>query len=292
MVARPESFRAMSKYPEPLVSAAWLIEHIHDGDIRIFDATYHMPTTGRSAANEIPEKHLPYAHFFDIERVADPETDVPHMLPKPDAFTQSVESMGMGSDHFAVVYDVHGLMSAARLWWMFRIFGHDRVAVLDGGLPAWIAAGGTLESGPARQRDGEPHFHARFRPELVRSREEVLTALQDPSTTIVDARGAGRFNGTAVEPRPGVRQGHIPGSRNLPYTELLDQSGKFLPQAALRERFEGVGIAIGAPVVSTCGSGVTACVLALGLAQLGQEIVPVYDGSWSEWGADLRCPIE
>ena len=275
-----------------LVSATWLLEHLHDTDIRIFDATYHMPATGRIAAEEFSTRHIPGAHFFDIDAVADPHAVPPHMLPTPHAFAQAVEAMGMRDGMTAVAYDTHGLMSAARLWWMFRVFGYDHVAVLDGGLPAWIAAGGELETGTSQNPPSAGSFTARFRPELVRNRDQVLAAVHNHSAMIIDARGGARFRGEAAEPRAGVRQGHIPGSSSVPYTELLDQNGLLKDPTTLRERFKAAGIISNSPVIASCGSGVTACVLALGLAQLGRTDVAVYDGSWSEWGADATCPIE
>jgi thiosulfate/3-mercaptopyruvate sulfurtransferase len=278
---------------DQLVSVAWLREHVHDENVRIFDATYHMPASGRSAAQEFPTQHIPHAALFDIDVIADPDSPLPHMLPSAEEFARAVESMGMRNDDIAVVYDVHGLMSAARLWWMFRIFGHDKVAVLDGGLPAWIAGGGSIESGrsqvePAPRGSFVPHF----RPELVVARDQVRAAADERSALILDARSAARFRAEAPEPRAGVRQGHIPGSTSLPYTTLLGEYGLMQDEQGLKQAFTTAGVTPESRVIVSCGSGVTACVLALGLARLGHEDIAVYDGSWNEWGSDLSCPVE
>ena len=277
---------------DQLLSVAWLREHLHDENLRIFDATYHLPGSGREAASEFFARHIAHAAFFDIDGVADPNTTLPHMLPDAEAFARAVESMGMRNDSLAVVYDAHGLMSAARLWWMFRVFGHDRVAVLDGGLPAWIASGGSIESGPSRVPPAPPgSFTAHLQRPLLANQEEVLAASTDGSALVLDARSEARFHAKAPEPRAGVRPGHIPGSENLPYTELIGEGSLFREPAELSEIFARAGVAPGRRVITLCGSGVTACVLALGLARLGRDDVAVYDGSWSEWGADPSSPV-
>jgi thiosulfate/3-mercaptopyruvate sulfurtransferase len=277
---------------DQLLSVAWLREHLHDENLRIFDATYHLPGSGRDAASEFSAQHIPHAAFFDINTIADPATPLPHMLPDADTFARAVESMGMRDDSLAVIYDTHGLMSAARLWWMFRVFGHSRVAVLDGGLPAWIASGASIERGPSRVEPApRGAFTARFRPDLLANQDEVLAASTSGSALVLDARSDARFHAKAPEPRPGVRPGHIPGSANLPYTELIGEGSLFREAAELSEIFARVGVAPERRVITLCGSGVTACVLALGLARLGRDDVAVYDGSWSEWGSDPSSPV-
>lgn len=275
-----------------IVSTAWLAEHLDDPDVRIVDATYHLPGTNRDAAAEFAAAHIPGAVFFDVDDIAAPESKapggLPHMLPPPGLFAERMAALGIGNDSFVVCYDVHGLMSAARAWWMLRAFGHDGVAVLDGGLPAWKAEGRPLESGaptaaPAR-------FTAHFRPALVRSKAEVLGGTVG---TVIDARARERFEGTAPEPRPGLRGGHIPGALNLPFGELLDPATKtLLPPEQIAARFAAAGLPQNGPVTASCGSGITACVLALGLHRIGREDAAVYDGSWAEWGMPGDTPVE
>ena len=249
--------------------------------VRYVDATWFMPGAGDAAAAFACE-HVPGAVFFDIEQVADRSSPLPHMLPSAAEFARAVGRLGIGNDDDVVVYDAHGVMSAPRAWWTFRVFGHDRVTVLDGGLPGWRREGRAVESGavsppPAR-------FEARYRPQLVRTREQVLAAARSGEEQIVDARSAGRFAGRDPEPRPGLRSGQIPGSLNVPFTTVLD-GGRFKPPEALRAVFRDAGVDPARPTICTCGSGITACVLAYALYLLGNSGAAVYDGSWAEWGA-------
>lgn len=274
-----------------LVSTEWLAANLGRADLVVADATYHLPTVKRDAKAEYAREHIPGAVFFDIDAVSDHATDLPHMLPSPAAFARAVESLGIGNEDMVVVYDSYGLFSAARLWWMLRVFGHDRVAVLDGGLAKWKREGRPLTDAPPAARTR--HFTPRFRPELVRSKEQLLANLASQAEQVVDARSAGRFRGTEPEPRAGLRAGHIPGSRNLPFTRLVDlDEHTVLPPDELRDLFVRAGVDPAQPVVASCGSGVTACVLALGLHQIGARQVAVYDGSWSEWGLPGNTPIE
>lgn len=276
----------------PLVSTAWLAERLGQPGIAVFDATYHLPNIKRDARVEHEREHIPGAVFFDIDRIADPESDLPHMLPSADSFARTVESLGVGSDDHVVAYDGYGLMSAARPWWMFRIFGHDRVSVLDGGLPKWKREGRPVTDVASVPAAGK-RFTPRFRPELVRSKDQLLANLRSGAEQVLDARAAGRFEGILPEPRAGLRGGHIPGSRNLPYNRLLNADSQTVASAAdLRELFAKAGIDPAKPVVASCGSGVTACVLALGLDLIGARRVAVYDGSWSEWGLPGDTPVE
>jgi thiosulfate/3-mercaptopyruvate sulfurtransferase len=249
-----------------------------------------MPHLKRDARAEFTAEHLPGAGFFDIDAIADRTTSLPHMLPAAAQFAEQVGALGIGTGDLVVVYDTRGVISAARVWWTFRAMGHDRVHVLDGGLPKWRAEQRAVESGahPPRAR----RFKARLRPALVRTLEQMKDNIQAPREQVLDARSRGRFAGTEPEPRAGLRGGHIPRSLNLPYDTLYRPDGTLLPPDELRRRFESSGLDVDRPVATTCGSGVTASVLALGLHVIGNKAVAVYDGSWSEWGGRDDTPVE
>jgi thiosulfate/3-mercaptopyruvate sulfurtransferase len=274
---------------DPLVSTDWLAKHLGAPDLRVLDGTWHMPQLKRDARAEFAEAHVPGAAFFDIDAVADHSTTLPHMLPTADAFAQAVGALGVGSGDRVVVYDVRGVVSAARVWWTFRVFGHDAVAVLDGGLKKWRAEGRPVESGSAAPP--RRTFTARPRPELVRDLDAMRANLTSRGAQVLDARSAGRFAGTEPEPRAGLRGGHIPGSLNLPYETLYRADGTLKPPDELAGDVGAAGVDLGRPVVTTCGSGVTASVLALALYRLGRQDVAVYDGSWSEWGGRTDTPV-
>lgn len=273
-----------------LVSAEWLAARLDDVSVRVIDASYHLPTVKRDAKTEYLASHIPGAVFFDIEAISDHTNPLPHMLPDADTFAAAIGALGIDADTHVVAYDVYGLMSAARAWWMLRTFGHERVSILDGGFAKWRADGhpvSTTEARPAARR-----FQAKFRPELVRSQANLVTNLQTGEFQVVDARSAARFVGQAPEPRAGLRGGHIPSSKNVPYTALLDPATQtVLPPDELAKRFAAAGLDPARPIVASCGSGVTACVLALGLYQIGHPDAAVYDGSWSEWGLESGPPI-
>ena len=260
-------------------------------DLVIIDASWHMPAENRNAYEEYLAEHIPGAIFFDIDEIADTKSGLPHMLPPPEKFSSRMRSMGIGDGSRIVVYDLAGLFSAARVWWTFRVMGVDDVSVLNGGLPKWKREGRPLESGPPRNRTAR-HFTARRNLDLVRDVSDIKALLKDRSAEIVDARAADRFAGKAPEPRPGLRSGHIPGSHNLPYAKLLNKDGTFKTGPEIERLFEEAGVDLTKPVVASCGSGITASVLALGLAEIGHRRAAVYDGSWSEWGADQNLPIE
>ena len=276
---------------EPLVSTEWLAGRLRAPDIAVVDASWYLPAEGRDARAEFRERRIPGAMFFDIDEIADTDHPQPHMLPSPEKFASRMRRMGIGDGKRVVVYDGAGLFSAARAWWMFRTFGHDDVVVLDGGLPKWMAEGRELEEGPEEARQ-ERHFTARFQNMMVRSKEEVLGTVTSGSAQIADARSPARFAGTEPEPRPGVRSGHIPGAFNVHYRNLLRPDGTLKPNDELREKFEAAGIDLSRPVITSCGSGVTAAILTLALTMIGHNDHTLYDGSWSEWGSDAALPAE
>jgi thiosulfate/3-mercaptopyruvate sulfurtransferase len=275
----------------PVVSTAWLGEHLGEPGLRVIDATWYLPALQRDARAEFREAHVPGAVYFDIDAIADRESGLPHMLPDATTFGEAVGALGIGDDDRIVVYAGKYLSASARVWWTFRVFGHERVAVLDGGFPRWREEGRPVQAGDARPAVGR--FTARFRPELVASLEDVRRNLETHRMQVLDARSPGRFAGTEPEPRPGLRGGHIPGSLSLPYDRLFRrEDGTLLPPGDLRRLFEDARVELGRPVVTTCGSGVTACVLALGLQLVGRHDVAVYDGSWAEWGGRADVPVE
>jgi thiosulfate/3-mercaptopyruvate sulfurtransferase len=271
---------------DPLVSTEWLAARLGDPRVRVLDATWAMPADKRDPRGEHAEARIPGAAFFDIDQVADTSIPLPHMLPAPEVFAAAVGAMGVGDDTWVVAYDNNNLIASARLWWTFRAMGHDKVKVLDGGLAKWRAEGRPLESGPPAAPQ-PTHFTAKARPELVRSFEQVLAG----GEAIVDARSAGRFTGEAPEPRAGLRGGHMPGARNVPHGDILTPDGRLKSPEALASLFDAAGVRRDAPLVASCGSGVTASGLALALARTGKWDTAVYDGSWSEWGARADAPV-
>ncbi|MFU1478772.1 3-mercaptopyruvate sulfurtransferase [Roseovarius sp. C7] len=266
-----------------LVSTGWLADHLKDPDVRVLDGTWHMPATGRDAKAEFEARHIPNARFFDIDDVSDHRSDLPHMVPPVEKFMSRVRALGVGDGHKIVVYDAQGLFSAARVWWLFRLMGHDQIAVLDGGLPKWLYENRPTEDTPPVIRDR--HMTVRRRPEMLRDVTQVAQASKLGDHTILDARSAARFRGDAPEPREGLRAGHIPGARNTPYTDFLNADGTMKSPEALRAVFDAAGADLSKPVITTCGSGVTAAVINLALARIGKTDHALYDGSWTEWGA-------
>lgn len=268
--------------PKTLVSTDWLAAHLKDPDLRVIDASWHMPASGRDARAEYLAAHIPGARFFDIDDISDQRSNLPHMAPPPEKFISRMRAMGIGDGHQVVVYDASGLFSAARVWWTFRLMGKSDVAVLDGGLPKWQAEGREVEDMPPMLRDR--HMTVSRQNHLVKDVTQVAHAAKLGEAEIIDARSAPRFRGEVPEPRPGLRAGHIPGSRNVPYTTLLNDNGTMKPVAELRAIFEAAGVNLSRPAITTCGSGVTAAILSLALERLGHRNHALYDGSWSEWG--------
>jgi len=277
--------------PETLVSTEWLAQHLDDPEVGIIDASWYLPAQNRDAVAEYGQAHIPGAVYFDIDEISDTSSDLPHMIPSAEGFAAKVGALGLGNGFRIVAYDSGSMMASCRAWWMFRLFGYDDVAVLSGGFAKWRREDRPVESGEvvAVRRA----LTVRFHPELVRSLDQMRENLRSGAAQVLDARSRGRFDATEPEVRPGLRSGHIPGSTCLSYPELTDpKTGEFLAPDALRAAFVDGGVDLDRPVIGTCGSGVSACVLALGLHLLGHEDTAVYDGSWTEWGGHPDTPVE
>jgi thiosulfate/3-mercaptopyruvate sulfurtransferase len=274
----------------PLVSTEWLAAHLDAPDVRIVDASWYLPQAQRDPRDEYERGHIPGAVFFDIDQIADTSSPYPHMLPSPEKFSSRMRALGLGDGVRVVVYDGAGIFSAPRVWWTFRVMGHEDVVVLDGGLKKWKAEGRPLSD--LKPHPGSRHFTSHCNALLVRDRDAILGNLDTCAEQVVDARSGRRFRAEEAEPRPGLKGGHIPGSRNLPSANLVNADGTLKSPAELLRLFDDAGINIRKPVVATCGSGISACILALGLAVLGNDMTSVYDGSWAEWGAAQGLPIE
>ncbi|MEO9574755.1 MAG: 3-mercaptopyruvate sulfurtransferase [Lentilitoribacter sp.] len=279
----------MSDNPKTLVSTDWLAAHLKDPDLRILDASWYLPGVERDPRAEYDAAHIPGARFFDIDEISDARSDLPHMAPPAEKFMSRMRAMGVGDGHQIVVYDAAGIQSAPRVWWLFRLMGHRDVAVLDGGLPKWLAEGRPVEDMPPIVKDR--HLTVRFQNHLVRDVTQVSQASKLGSTQIVDARAAGRFRGDVPEPREGLRAGHVPGSRSVPFTGLLNSNKTMKTPEETRAVFEAAGVDVSQPVITTCGSGITAAILSLALERLGNDSWSLYDGSWAEWGMFPTVPV-
>ena len=281
----------MSKPLPPLVSTEWLASALGRPGLRVLDGSWYLPGSGRDPVTEYRGSHIPGALFFDLDATSDRSVPLPHMLPAPDAFSEAMSALGLNDSDDIVVYDGSGVnLSAPRVWWTFRALGHERVSVLDGGMAKWRREGRPVERGMARLPPGR--FTARAAPNAVRSLAAVRANIESKAEQLVDTRSAGRFAGMEPEPRPGLRGGHIPGSLNLPFNELVGRDGALLPLDQLRRRVEKAGIDLSRPVIATCGSGTSACALVLSLHLLGQANAAVYDGAWAEWGGRPDTPAE
>lgn len=275
-----------------VVETDWLAAHLDAPDLVILDGSWHLPTAGRDPRAEYAQEHIPGALFFDIDEISDETSPLPHMLPSTVIFASRMKRMGIGDGMRVVVYDSVGMFSAARVWWTFRVMGHEDVAVLNGGLPKWKAEGRPVTSEPPPPRS-QRHFTPRLNASLLRDLEDMKRIVESGSAQIADARGPGRFAGTEPEPRPGLRSGHMPGSYNVPFPRVLNPDGTLKPVNDLRQVFADAGIDPAKPVVTTCGSGVSAAILSLALALIGQPDSGLYDASWSEWGReDTGTPVE
>ena len=279
----------MQDDPKTLVSTEWLHAHLKDPDLRILDGSYYLPQMGRDPRAEYDAAHIPNARFFDIDDVADHGSDLPHMVPPVEKFMSRMRAMGVGDGHQVVVYDGMGLFSAARVWWLFKLMGQNNIAVLDGGLPKWQAEGRPVEDLPPVIRDR--HMTVRRQNQMVKDVTQVSAASKLGDYEIIDARSPGRFRGEEPEPRAGLRPGHIPGSKNVCFKDLLNADQTMKNPADIRQIFEAAGVDFNKPAITTCGSGVTAAVLSLGLERIGKTDHSLYDGSWSEWGMFPTVPV-
>ena len=278
------------QFPASLVSAAWLQQHLDHQDLVLFDASWHMPATARDGHAEWQKERIHGARFFDYDRrICDPDSSLPHMLPDADRFTQELRALGLNQRSRVVIYDSIGMHSSPRAWWMLRAMGCEQVALLDGGLPVWKAVGHAVQSGDDLSEHAPGDFTATLDVAQVADAASVLTALDDDSTCVLDARPDPRFRGVADEPRAGLRSGHMPGAKNLPFAQLFDQ-GLLKSDAELKQILEPF-IDGRSRVLCSCGSGVTACILAFALHRTGFDRVAVYDGSWSEWGLPGELPV-
>jgi thiosulfate/3-mercaptopyruvate sulfurtransferase len=275
---------------DPLVSTEWLAAHLNDPRVKVLDATFKMPGVLPLPKDDFLQQHIPGAVFFDVDAVSDHSNPLPHMYPSADQFGRDAGALGISTDDTVVIYDAGGWVAGPRAWWMFLSFGHANVRVLDGGLKKWLAEGRAVESGEVKPKPAA--FKAAFDAKRVRSMQQLIGNLESRAEQVIDARPTPRFEGTVAEPRPGLRSGHIPGARSVPYAGLFDAAtGTMKSLDALRAAFTGAGVDLAKPIVTSCGSGVSAGVLTLALYRLGIADTALYDGSWSEWGEQSGPPV-
>lgn len=280
----------MSDDPKTLVSTEWLANHLRDPDLRVLDASWFLPGTDRNAKAEYAAAHIPGARFFDIDEISDQRSSLPHMAPPPEKFISRMRAMGVGDGHQVVIYDGSGIFSAARVWWTFRLMGKTDVAVLDGGFPKWRAEGREIEDMPPVVKDR--HITVQRQNQLVKDVTQVAHSSKLREAEIIDARPTARFSGDAPEPRPGLRAGHIPGSKNVPFATLLNGDGTMKSVDDLKAVFAAAGVDLSKPAITSCGSGVTAAIVSLALERVGHRNHSLYDGSWAEWGMFDDLPVE
>ena len=280
--------------PDALVSTEWLATRLADPDLRLIDSSWYLPAQKKNGKWEYERARIPGARYFDIDLIADTESGLPHTLPTEELFAERVTELGIGNDHQVVAYDGLGIFSAARAWWMFHVFGHERVAVLDGGIAKWrVESRPTEEGKPSVPEPADPAFRSSYNAAMFRSLDDMRANVESGAEQVADARSAGRFGGTEPEPREGIRSGHIPGAQNLPYGELVDpETGMLRGVDDLESCFSNAGLTRDRPIVTSCGSGVTAAILSLSLHLIGHEPHALYDGSWSEWGGRDDTPVE
>lgn len=279
----------MATSAPPIVTTDWLAEHLEAPDIRIVDGSWYLPAMARNALQEFLEGHISGAAFFDIDDISDTESPFPHMLPAPEKFSSRMKKLGIGDGHHVVAYDGAGVFSSARVWWMFHAMGHENISVLDGGLPKWKAEGCDLET--KQQTRGQRHYTARLNNFIVRDLGDMQRNLVVKREQVIDARSKARFDGTAPEPRAELSSGHMPGSLSVPFNLLINEDGTLKEEQELKATFEGAGVDLSRPVITTCGSGVTAAILSLALTVLGHKATSLYDGSWSQWAATQGAEI-
>jgi len=274
---------------EPLVSTEWLAKELGATDLRVIDASWHLPDAGRHPRSEFEAGHIPGAVFFDIDEIADTSSPYPAMLPSPEKFASRMQALGLGDGCRVVIYDNSDTRTASRAWWMLQVFGQHDTAVLDGGFQKWTKEGRPVESGKPQVR--HRHFTVWQDKRLVRDLDQMKANLVSKAEQVIDSRSPGRFTGAEPDPRPGLRQGHIPGARNVHYASLFNEDGTYKRGDALRQAFEAAGVDLGRGIVASCGAGISACSIAFGLHLLGKKDVAVYDGSWSEWGSLPDTPV-
>ena len=273
-----------------LVSTSWLVDHLDDPKVKIIDGSWHLPTTGRDGHKEYLNMHIPGAVYFNIDKISDSNSTLPHMIPSPETFNSKISEMGISNSHNIIIYDSEGLFSAPRVWWMFRAFGHKNVSVMTGGFKSWVNENKPVSDNIPKISKGD--FLGNLDPNMIRSLNDIKNNIVNNTELVIDARATNRFDGSEAEFRPGVRSGHIPKSFNLPYNKLINDDGTFISNSELINIFNTIGATEEQPVITTCGSGITACILGLGLHLIGRDNWTVYDGSWTEWGSNKDVDIE